>query len=178
MDCTVPHKGAQSLVTSASMPNWLRASKIVQPWRPISPLTMTASPGRAWAPDKWTPSVARPMPVVVMNRPSTCPLPATFVSPATMRTPASAAVSAIAAAYCSTFAKGKPSSRTKAQVIYRGFAPMQARSLTVPQMLSLPMLPPGNSGGDTMNPSVVKARFAPPTDKRAASSAVNSGLEK
>ena len=41
---------------------------------------------------------------------------------------------------------------------------MQDRSLTVPQMLSLPILPPGNSGGETMKPSVVKARLVPPMD--------------
>ena len=55
---------------------------------------------------------------------------------------------------------------------------MQDKSLTVPQILSLPILPPGNSGGDTMKPSVVKARFVPPMGKTAASSPVNWGFEK
>ena len=67
---------------------------------------------------------------------------------------------------------------TKAHDRYKGLAPMQDRSLTVPQMLSLPILPPGNSGGDTMKPSVVKARLVPPMGRTAASSPVNWGLEK
>ena len=58
---------------------------------------------------------------------------------------------------------------------------MQARSLTVPQMLSLPMLPPGNCQGETMKPSVVKAALPVaklPTGRMAASSAVKSGFWK
>ena len=37
----------------------------------------------------------------------------------------------------------------------RGTAPLTARSLTVPCTASEPMLPPGNSSGWTVNPSVV-----------------------
>ena len=48
---------------------------------------------------------------------------------------------------------------TNAQVRYIGFAPMQERSLTVPQIDSLPMLPPLNFHGETMKPSVEVAIF-------------------
>ena len=55
---------------------------------------------------------------------------------------------------------------------------MQERSFTVPQMESLPMLPPANSQGETMKPSVVKAVFPGASSRIAASSAVNSGFLK
>ena len=55
---------------------------------------------------------------------------------------------------------------------------MQDRSLTVPQILNFPMFPTGNSEGETINPSVVKASFPPSTCKTAASSLVSSGLAK
>lgn len=74
--------------------------------------------------------------------------------------------------------QGKAPSMTKAHDRYKGWAPIQDKSFTVPQMLSLPILPPGNSGGDTMKPSVVKASLSPSIFNTAASSPVNSGFEK
>ena len=62
--------------------------------------------------------------------------------------------------------------QVKAQVGERGRAPMQARSLTVPQMESLPMLPPGKRQGLTMKPSVVMAMREVSMGRTAASSAV------
>ena len=53
---TAPQSGAQSLVTSASIPKSSLSSRIVQPCRPISPLTITASPGSAFFPEVSTPS--------------------------------------------------------------------------------------------------------------------------
>ena len=119
-----------------------------------------------------------PMPVVVMKTPPHCPFPATFVSPATSRTPASSAVFAIASAIWSSSSIRNPSSMTKAQVIYSGRAPMQERSLTVPQMLSFPMLPPGKNCGDTMKPSVVIASRPHTGGSTAASSAVKYSLPR
>ena len=113
---TVFHKGAQSLVTSASMPKSSRSNRIVHPCRPISPVTMIASPGFASSPPTVTPSSISPIPVVVIKTPSTCPFPATFVSPDTICTPASFAVFSMAAAISSSFSIGNPSSITKAQV--------------------------------------------------------------
>ena len=52
------------------------------------------------------------------------------------------------------FFHGKTLLNKKAQVRYIGFAPIQARSLTVPQMESLPIFPPGKNAGETINPSV------------------------
>ena len=113
-----------------------------------------------------------------MNTPSTCPLPATLVSPATIRTPTSAAVFSMASAISSRVCKGNPSSMTKPQVRYRGTAPMQARSLTVPQMESFPILPPAKKAGETINPSVDMAIRPFSTSMTAASSAVKSGFWK
>ena len=55
---------------------------------------------------------------------------------------------------------------------------MQARSLTVPQMDSLPILPPGKKAGDTTNPSVDTAILFPVRVRTAASSAVRYGLDQ
>ena len=113
-----------------------------------------------------------------MNTPSTWPFPATLVSPETIRTPTSFAVFSMAAAISSSFSMGKPSSITKAQVRYIGFAPIQARSLTVPQIESLPIFPPGKNAGETINPSVDTAIFPVGGTSTAASSAVRSGFAK
>jgi len=67
---------------------------------------------------------------------------------------------------------------TKAQVRYSGFAPMQARSLTVPQMDSFPIFPPGKNAGDTINPSVDTAILPAGGTNTAASSAVRSEFAK
>ena len=144
----------------------------------MSPVTITASPGFASSPPTCTPSSICPIPVVVIKTPSTCPFPATLVSPDTMRTPASFAVLAIASAICSSFSIGNPSSITNAQVRYNGFAPIQARSFTVPQIDSFPIFPPGKNAGDTMKPSVETAIFPPGGFNTAASSAVRSGFAK
>ncbi len=55
---------------------------------------------------------------------------------------------------------------------------MQERSLTVPQMLSLPILPPGKNCGETMNPSVVMAILPFGAGSTEASSAVKYGFSK
>ena len=175
---TVFQSGAQSLVTSASIPKSSLARRIVHPCLPTSPVTMIASPGCARVPPTFTPSSICPIPVVVIKTPSTCPLPATLVSPDTICTPASAAVFSIAEAISSSFSIGKPSSMTNAQVRYSGFAPIHARSLTVPQMESLPIFPPGKNAGETINPSVETAIFPVGGVRTAASSAVRSGLAK
>ena len=67
---------------------------------------------------------------------------------------------------------------TKAQARYNGFAPIHARSLTVPQMDSLPIFPPGKNAGDTIKPSVDTAIFPVGGTSTAASSAVRSGFAK
>ena len=139
---------------------------------------MIASPGCASVPPTFTPSSICPIPVVVINTPSTCPLPATFVSPDTICTPASEAVFSMATAISSSFSIGKPSSITNAQVRYNGLAPIHARSFTVPQTESLPMFPPGKNAGETINPSVETAIFPAGGIKTAASSAVRSGFAK
>ena len=136
------------------------------------------SPGFAQAPPTFMSSGMTPMPVVVMNTPSTWPLPATLVSPATIFTPTSLQVFAMLSTMRSSRAVSNPSSMTNPQVRYRGFAPMQAMSLTVPQMDSLPMFPPGNSAGDTMNPSVDMERRPSGRGSTAASSAVSRSLSK
>ena len=68
---TFAQRGAQSLVTSASMPNSSRAKSMVQPCLPISPDTITASPALASLPEVLALSIILPMPVVVMKTPST-----------------------------------------------------------------------------------------------------------
>ena len=55
---------------------------------------------------------------------------------------------------------------------------MQARSLTVPQIESLPIFPPGKNAGETINPSVDTAIFPAGGVNTAASSAVRSGFAK
>ena len=67
---------------------------------------------------------------------------------------------------------------TNAQVRYSGFAPIHARSLTVPQIDSFPIFPPGKNAGDTINPSVDTAIFPTGGFNTAASSAVRSGFAK
>ena len=178
MDSTAPQRGAQSLLISASIPRSSLASRIVAPWRPTSPVTITTSPGFAKAPEVSKPSVSFPIPVVVIKTQSTWPFPATFVSPATILTPTSFAVFSIALTISSSLSMEKPSSMTKEQVRYKGFAPMQARSLTVPQILSFPIFPPLNSNGDTIKPSVDIAIFPSPISRTAASSDVNKGFAK
>ena len=68
-------------------------------------------------------------------------------------------VGKMAEAISSSFSIGNPSSMTNAQVRYSGLAPIQARSLTVPQIDSLPIFPPGKNAGETMKPSVETAIF-------------------
>ena len=75
-------------------------------------------------------------------------------------------------------AMGKPSSIWKAQVRYRGLAPMHATSLAVPHTLSSPTSPPGKNAGETMKPSVDRARRPAGTASTAASSSVRSGLAR
>ena len=171
-------KTLPELVAEVSIPKSSLARRMVHPCRPTSPVTITPPPGLALVPEVSTPSGILPIPVVVIKTPSTWPLPATLVSPATMRTPASSAVLAMEAAILSSFSIGKPSSMTKAQVRYIGLAPMQARSLTVPQIDSLPISPPGNSAGETIKPSVDIAILPSSMERTAASSAVRSGLSK
>ena len=67
---------------------------------------------------------------------------------------------------------------TKAHVIYMGCAPMQARSLTVPQMDSLPIFPPGKKAGETIKPSVDMAILPAGIWSTAASSGVKKGIFK
>ena len=67
---------------------------------------------------------------------------------------------------------------TNAQVRYNGLAPMQARSLTVPQIDSFPIFPPGKNAGDTIKPSVDTAILPAGGTSTAASSAVRSGFAK
>ena len=61
---------------------------------------------------------------------------------------------------------------------YSGFAPMQARSFTVPQIDNLPIFPPGKNAGDTINPSVDTAILPAGGVNTAASSAVRSAFAK
>ena len=84
----------------------------------------------------------------------------------------------IADAISSSLSIGNPSSMTNAQVRYSGFAPIHARSLTVPQIDSFPIFPPGKNAGDTINPSVDTAIFPTGGFNTAASSAVRSGFAK
>ena len=49
---------------------------------------------------------------------------------------------------------------------------MHVRSLTVPQIDSLPIFPPGKNAGDTINPSVVIAIFPEGAGSTEASSDV------
>ena len=84
----------------------------------------------------------------------------------------------MAATMRSSVSSEKPSSSTYEQVRYSGRAPMHERSFTVPQTESLPTLPPGNSAGDTMNPSVLIAILPAGTSITAASSAVKWGLSR
>ncbi len=68
-------------------------------------------------------------------------------------------------------ARGKPSSRTTAQVRPRGsVAPIIARSFTVPQTASRPMSPPGKKMGCTTWESVVRTSQRSPTRSAAPSS--------
>ena len=55
---------------------------------------------------------------------------------------------------------------------------MQDKSLTVPQMDSLPIFPPGKNAGETMKPSVLIAIRPSGRGKTAASSPVKYGLSK
>jgi hypothetical protein len=115
------------------------------------------SPGLAFPPDIDTPSGITPIPEVFMNILSAAPLCTTFVSPATIFTPHLAAVSPIAATISSSSLKGSPSSIIKPQLKYSGIAPLAAKSFTVPQIASFPILPPLKKTGLTTKESVVNA---------------------
>ena len=147
MAATSPPSGAQSLARLVVSPNCSRSSRIVAPWSPSVPLTITTSPGLALVPQMSTPGGISPIPAVLMNSLSAAPWLTTLVSPVTTSTPASRAASAIDRTTVSNSDSGSPSSMMKPQLRYSGRAPLIARSLTVPQTASLPMLPPGNSSG-------------------------------
>src|SRR6266850_2829717 len=112
----------------------------------------------------------RPTPLVVMKHPSALPRSTTLVSPVTSRTPAVFAAAPIDSTIRPRSASGKPSSRMKAALRYRGRAPAIARSLTVPLTASIPMSPPGKKSGVTTCASVVKASRPPATFRTAWSS--------
>lgn len=61
---------------------------MAMPCSPISPLTITTSPGRAFCGAMFTPSGISPKPLVLIKMPSPCPLSTTLVSPVTSETPA------------------------------------------------------------------------------------------
>ena len=80
--------GAQSLSMADSKPSPSRVAITAMPWRPMSPLTITASPGRTLCGSIGARARIRPTPAVLMNSPSALPRSTTLVSPVTMRTPA------------------------------------------------------------------------------------------
>ena len=57
-------------------------------------------------------------------------------------------------------ATSKPSSMIAFRLMYSGVAPATARSFTVPCTASEPIVPPGNSSGCTVKPSVVEHDLA------------------
>ena len=70
---TRPCSGAQSLSIGASSARSPRAARIAAPWSPSTPLTSTASPGRARCAPSSSPARITPMPVVVRNSLSQAP---------------------------------------------------------------------------------------------------------
>ena len=109
----------------------------------------------------WMPGGIRPIPVVLMNSPSPWPLLTTLVSPVTSCTPAAWQARPNDAASWPRVSIGSPSSRMNPALRNSGFAPLMARSLTVPLTASSPILPPGKISGLTTNESVVKASRVP-----------------
>src|SRR5258706_1902128 len=162
--------GAESLTIGDSTSRSARAAMIVVPCSAMAPLRITRSPGRAPAAVISWWCATRPTPLVVMKHPSALPRSTTLVSPVTSRTPAVFAAALIDSTIRPRSASGKPSSRMKAALRYRGRSPAIARSLTVPLTASIPMAPPGKKSGVTTCPSVVKASRPPATFRTAWSS--------
>ena len=88
-----------------------------------------------------------PMPEVLMMMLSSASLGRTFVSPVTTAVPASSSASSTDFTMRFRSSMGKPSGMTTPFVRAIGFAPIMARSFTVPDMDSLPMSPPGKKMG-------------------------------
>ena len=94
----------------------------------------------------------------------------TLVSPATICTPASRAVAAMLCTTCSNTSRFRPSSRIKAAVRYKGRAPIQAKSFTVPHTAKRPISPPGKKSGVTTKLSVVSTGLPASSGSTAPSS--------
>ena len=169
MAATSPLRGWQSL--SISVPNCSPSRTLITatPWTPMSPLTITTSPGRARSGRMSTLAGTTPIPAVLMYTPSPWPDSTTLVSPVTTCTPARAAASPSRWATAPTFATSVPSSRMKAAERNSAWAPLIARSLTVPLTARSPMLPPGKNSGRTTNESVENASRCSPTGSTAES---------
>ena len=164
-----PLIGATSERRSPSSFRSWRAAMMARPWSPTEPVTRMRSPGRR--PQSRTIRAVTATPVVLRTIPSISPRPITFVSPVTIRAPASRQASAIEACTRSRSARGNPSSRIAPQVRARtSVAPIMARSLTVPQMESRPMSPPGKKIGCTTWESVVTTSQRSPIHRAAPSS--------
>src|SRR5215471_863076 len=161
---------AESLRTSVSNFNPSRSARMAMPWSPTIPLTIIASPGRAWLADSEIPSRTNPIPVVLMYSPSALPFSTTFVSPVTICTPALSAAACIDATTRRNTSNGKPSSRMNATLIHSGRAAPIARSLIVPCTARDPMSPPLKNSGFTTNESVVIASRIPFSETTAWSS--------
>ena len=104
-------------------------------------------------------SKREPTPLVFIKIPSQAPFGTTFVSPHTTHRPASFATLAREHKIRSKLASSKPSSMIKAQLRYKGFAPIIAMSFILPQAAILPMSPPAKNIGFTTKLSVVKTSF-------------------
>ena len=107
------------------------------------------TPTRIFPTPRSTPAGTRPIPAVLMKRPSAPPRSTTLRSPVTTSTPPSAAAARIESAILSREERANPSSMMNPQEMKRGTAPTTARSLTVPHTESFPMSPPGKKRGLT-----------------------------
>ena len=142
-------RGAVSLSIGLSNSRVSRASITANPCRPRSPLMIATSPTLTRSGAIGSSVSTRPIPAVLMNIPSPLPRSTTFVSPVTIVTCARCAARAIDCTTRHSVAIGKPSSRIKPTLRYKGRAPAMARSLTVPFTASSPMSPPGKNSGLT-----------------------------
>ena len=141
--------GAQSDFTLSGNSKPCRPAKIAAEWSPIVPEIKIFMPARTFFAEISTPLINSPMPAVLIKIPSACPRPTTLVSPVTIKISASRAVFAIESTIFFKFSRSKPSSIIIPTEIYLGIAPVTAKSLTVPQIESLPMSPPRKKIGRT-----------------------------
>ena len=132
------------------------AANIVAPCAPISRLTSMLIPSFRLCDDMplYTTS---PTPVVLIKILSTEPFGTTLVSPLTMIASLIANSFFIDLTIFSNSLVLKPSSMMTEHVRYFGLAPIIAKSLQVPQILSLPISPPAKKSGLTVKLSVVIA---------------------